>query len=277
MINLGKINKLKVCKNVDFGVYLTDGVEEILLPEKYVPENIRIDDEIEVFIYTDSEDRLIATTLKPKAYVDEFAYLKVKDVNQTGIFMDWGLEKDLFVPYKYAISDVKEGKYYVVKVILDKVSYRIIGILNYKHFFRYDNVRLNPRDNVDLLVFQKTDLGYQVIVNGQYNGLVYLNEVYEELKIGQKLTGFVKKIREDNKIDISVKPLGYDGALEAMPKILEMLKQNECFLPYNSKSNPEDIKRVFHMSKKVFKQAIGGLYKKRKIIIEDKGIRLISN
>ncbi len=275
MIKLGELNKLRICKKVDFGVYLTDGKEEILLPEKYLPNDIKIDEEIEVFIYTDSEDRLIATTLKPLASVNEFAFLKVKDINQTGIFLDWRLEKDLFVPYKYSIPNISTGKYFVVKVVLDKISYRIIGILNHKYFFNYDSVNLNPRDKVNLLVFQKNDLGYQVVVENKYYGLIYSNEIFKELQIGDKLIGYVKKIRDDNKIDISIKPPGYDGTLKAMPEILELLKKNNGFLPYNSKSDPKDIQKVFHMSKRVFKQAIGGLYKERKIQIEDNGIRLI--
>jgi predicted RNA-binding protein (virulence factor B family) len=189
--------------------------------------------------------------------------------------MDWGLEKELFVPYKYSISDVKEGKSYVVKAVLDNFSGRVIGIINPKYFFRYESVELNIRDKVDLLVYQRNNLGYQVIVNEQYYGLIYENEIYDTIKIGQRLEGFVKKIRDDLKIDITLKSFGYDSAIEAMPKILFLLEQNKGFLPYNSKSNPEDIKNKFKMSKKVFKQAIGGLYKKRKILITDKGIELV--
>jgi predicted RNA-binding protein (virulence factor B family) len=275
LIEIGKFNKLEICRQVDFGIYLTDGVDEILLPEKYIPENAEIGDKIDVFIYTDSEDRLIATTLNPKVSVNKFAYLKVSDINNVGVFMDWGLEKELFVPYKYSISDVKEGKSYVVKAVLDNFSGRVIGIINPKYFFRYESVELNIRDKVDLLVYQRNNLGYQVIVNEQYYGLIYENEIYDTIKIGQRLEGFVKKIRDDLKIDITLKSFGYDSAIEAMPKILFLLEQNKGFLPYNSKSNPEDIKNKFKMSKKVFKQAIGGLYKKRKILITDKGIELV--
>lgn len=275
MIQIGEYNNLEVAREVEFGVYLTDGTDDILLPGKYVPKNTIVGDVLDVFVYTDSEDRPIATTLKPKAAVGEFAYLDVKDVTDIGAFLDWGLEKDLFVPFKAQQVELNKGDKIVVKVVLDEVTNRVMGVSRIRSVMDEYIVDLEEGQEVDLMVYQETELGLMVVINNKYSGLVYRNEIFENISIGDERKGYVKRIREDEKVDITFRKPGYEATLGAIPFILDLLEKNDGFLPYHSKSDPEDIKKVFQMSKKVFKQAVGGLYKERKIIIEDNGIRLM--
>lgn len=275
LIYIGEYNDLQVAREVDFGLYLTDGEEEVLLPEKYIPKGTSIGDTISVFVYTDSEDRPIATTLTPKAVVNDFAYLKVKDVVEIGAFLDWGLEKDLFVPFKAQQRPLIVGEQVVVKVVLDEVTDRVMGITRIRTVLDEYIADLSEGQEVDIMAYEQTDLGFSVIIDRRYPGLVYTDEVFEPLQIGDKRKAFVKRIRDDEKVDITLRKPGYGAAVGAMPTILNMLEQNDGFLPYHSKTDPEVIKDVFQMSKKVFKQAIGGLYKERKIVIEADGIRLI--
>lgn len=275
MIRIGEYNTLKVDREVDFGMYITDGEEDVLLPSKYIPKGTKVGDDVEVFVYTDSEDRPIATNLKPNAAVGEFGYMEVKDVTEIGAFLDWGLEKDLFVPFKAQQADLVKGEMVVVKVVLDEVTDRVMGVTRIRSVLDEYIVDIDEGQEVDLMVYGETELGMMVIINNQYSGLVYKNEIFEEIQIGDTCKGYVKKLRDDEKLDITLRKPGYDAALGAIPTILNMLTDNNGFLPYHSKSDPEDIKRVFQMSKKVFKQAIGGLYKERKIVIENDGIRLV--
>lgn len=275
MIQIGEYNNLEVAREVEFGVYLTDGTDDILLPGKYVPKNTIVGDVLDVFVYTDSEDRPIATTLKPKAAVGEFAYLDVKDVTDIGAFLDWGLEKDLFVPFKAQQVELNKGDKIVVKVVLDEVTNRVMGVSRIRSVMDEYIVDLEEGQEVDLMVYQETELGLMVVINNKYSGLVYRNEIFENISIGDERKGYVKRIREDEKVDITFRKPGYEATLGAIPFILDLLEKNDGFLPYHSKSDPEDIKKVFQMSKKVFKQAVGGLYKERKITIEDNGIRLM--
>lgn len=274
MLKIGSYNELVVERVVDFGLYLNPKPDEVLLPLKYVPENTRPGDSLRVFVYTDSEDRPVATTLEPKAVVGEFAYLQAKDIAPFGAFMDWGLEKDLLVPSSQQQDRMKAGKSYVVKVCLDEMSGRVYGTNRITH-----NCDKNPKDlsegeKVDLLIYGITKIGIMAVVNNRYSGLLYRNEVYAPLSIGDKTTGYIGRIREDGKITLTLKSPGYQSVIGSGSGILEILKKRGGFIPCHDKSSPDEIRRIFSMSKKEFKKAIGGLYKAGSIHITDKGIQI---
>ncbi|NTW23351.1 MAG: GntR family transcriptional regulator [Lentimicrobium sp.] len=273
----GKYNTLNISKVVDFGVYL-DGEQlgEILLPMKWVPEGTRPNSSLEVFIYFDSEDRLIATTMKPYAQVGEFALLKAKAVNEVGAFMDWGLDKDLLVPYREQKAKMIADRFYLVYIYADPKSGRIAGSARLERFFDPEPAALNPGEEVDLIIWAKSDLGYKAIINNQHEGLLYESEIFQELERGQHLKGFVVKIREDGKIDLNLNKPGFEKVDELSAKILEMLKQHKGFLGVSDKSPADEIYLLFGVSKKTFKKAVGGLFKQRLIEIEPDGIRLVS-
>lgn len=274
-MNIGKYNDGEVVKEVDFGLYLEIGEEEVLLPNKYVPEGTEIGDVLNIFLYKDSEDRLIATTLTPKVEVGEFAYLEVKDTNRIGAFLDWGLEKDLFVPHREQRGKMRRGKSYVVRVYLDEETDRIVATEKFDRFIDHSELDVAEKDEVDILIYRYTDLGVEVIINNKYYGLVYEDDIYKNLKIGQRYKGYIKKIREDNKIDISLRKTGYGRVEDGKNKILKKLKEKDGFLPLNDKSSPYDIKNELHISKGTFKDAIGGLYREKIINITDEGIKLV--
>lgn len=276
MMEIGKFNTLRIVKTVDFGIYLDGGgFGEILLPKRYVPENYEIDDMIEVFIYNDSEDRLTAITDKPYAMVGEFALLKAVSVNTVGAFLDWGLPKDLLVPFGEQNLKMEEGKSYIVAIYLDAESNRIVASSKLDKFL--DNIPIDVEEGqeVDLFICQSTELGYKAIINNTHWGMLYKNEVFQPLNKGQNIMGFVKKIRDDEKIDLCLDKPGYEKIDELSQMILTLLKENDGFIPLNDKSSSEAIYGQFHQSKKTFKKAIGSLYKKRFISIEKDGIRLI--
>lgn len=277
MTEIGRTNRLKVVKKLDFGVYL-DGQElgEILLPQRYVPEECEVDDYLEVFIYFDSEDRLIATTLKPYAQVDEFAYLNVVSVNAVGAFLDWGLMKDLLVPFREQQQNMQEGKSYIVHVYLDKESKRIVASAKIDKFL--DNVPpdYSAGQEVDLLIAGETELGYNAIINHTHYGMLYRNEVFQPLAKGMRLKGFIKKVRDDDKIDLSLQKPGYDRIEPVSAMILKKLEENHGFLNLTDKSDPEYIHIKLNISKKAFKMAVGALYKARLISIREDGIYLNS-
>lgn len=275
MLQLGKMNKLKVLKEVEFGLYLDGEVDEILIPKRYVPEGTKIGDDLDVFLYRDSEDRLIATTDLPKAFVDDFAYLQVKETNKYGVFLDWGIAKDLFVPFQEQNGRMEPGKNYVVKVYIDHETNRIVASARLEHFLDDSPENLREREEISIIPFKTTDLGIKVIINQQYEGLIYHNEIFEQIYFGKKTTGYIKKIRENGKIDVSLKPIGYSANTNQQTKILLKLKNKGGFLPYHDKSAPEAIYNEFEMSKRDFKQAIGGLMKENIIKIEPNGIKLI--
>ena len=276
MTQIGKINKLRVIKEVDFGVYL-DGEElgEILLPQKYVPADYETDGMIDVFIYLDSEDRLIATTEKSVAMVGEFALLKVASVTKFGAFLDWGLPKDLLVPFREQKQKMEEGKSYVVFIYLDEESQRIAASAKPDKFLDLKPIKYTEGEEVDLLIYDKTDIGYKAIIEGTHSGILYENEVFQKLEMGQQTKGYIKKIREDNKIDLSLQKSGYENVDEVSKKILALLKEQDGFIPVTDKSPPEVISDIFGVSKKTFKKSIGALYKKRLISIDDDGIKSI--
>ncbi|HEX3008637.1 MAG TPA: S1-like domain-containing RNA-binding protein [Bacteroidales bacterium] len=277
MVELGKYNKLKVVKKLDFGVYL-DGEEqgEILLPLRYVPENCEVDDEVEVFIYFDSEDRIIATTEKPLAQVEEFAYLRVVSVNTIGAFLDWGLMKDLLVPFREQKQKMEEGKFYLVFVYLDKDSNRIVASAKLDQFLDNTPPDYSTGQEVDLVIASQTDLGFNAIVNNTHWGMLYKNEVFKPLSKGMKLKGYIKKVREDDKIDLSLNRLGYGKIDDISAKLLKKIEDNGGRLDLTDKSDPELIYLKLNMSKKVFKMAVGALYKERLITITPQGLVLNS-
>ncbi|MDB4335018.1 S1-like domain-containing RNA-binding protein [bacterium] len=275
MAEIGKYNHLRVVKELDFGLYLDGGeLGEILLPRRYVPPHCEVDSELEVFIYLDSEDRVIATTEEPLGTVGEFAYLKAVSVGKIGAFMDWGLMKDLLVPFREQKLKVEEGRSYVTYIYLDDESNRIVGSCKVEKYL--DNIppEFKLQQEVDLMIFAVSPLGYKAIINGTHSGVLYENEVFQNLRIGDKLKGYIKKVREDDKIDLSLQPEGYKKMDDLSEKIMAVLKQNENFLDVTDKSPAERISALFGMSKKNYKKAVGGLYKKGIITMEDNGIKL---
>lgn len=276
MLNIGNYNTLRIIKILSFGAYLDGGEgKEILLPTRYVPDGAQVGDDVEVFIYHDNEGRLIATTLHPKAVVGEFAFMQVKSVNTTGAFLDWGLMKDLLVPYKEQKLTMREGKWYLVYVRLDHVTGRIMASARIEKFLNNIPPKYKFNQEVDLLVADDTEIGYKVIVNNLHWGMVYHNQVFQRLEKGEHLKGYVKEIREDDKLDISLAPLGYQKVDGVAQTILQALQVQNGFLPVHDKSDPEVIYSLFRCSKKAFKQAIGALYRQHRIALEPDGIRLI--
>jgi len=275
MIKIGEDNILKVLRETSVGLFLGDEEgNDVLLPNKYVEEDFKIDDEIKVFVYKDSEDRIIATTLAPKIKVGEFAYLKAKASTSFGTFMDWGLEKDLLVPFRQQASEIESGKWYVVYMYLDTETDRLVGSTRVNHFINFDDVDLEEGDKVTVLVTSVSEIGFSLIVNNQYKGLAYKNETFKKVTPGEKHFAYVKKIREDNRLDISFHKQGYKAVEKNTVQILEKLMQNKSFLPLNDKSTPEEIAAFLEMSKKTFKKAIGALYKQKIITIKNDGIYL---
>ena len=276
MTEIGKINHLYVVKEVDFGIYLDGGdLGEILMPKRYVPEGTQPEDTIEAFIYLDSEDRLVATTEKPLAMVDEFALLEVVSVTQVGAFLNWGLPKDLFVPFREQRQPMEEGKKYLVFVYLDINTKRIAASSKIEQYL--DNIPIDYDENeeVDLIIVNETDLGFNAIIDNSHLGILYKNEVFQTLNPGDKVQGYIKKIRTDGKIDLRLDKIGYEKITSFVDRIIVELQKNNGFLPLTDKSSPEEIYKTFKISKKNFKAAIGALYKKRFISLEDDGIRLI--
>ena len=273
MIELGNYNTLKILRETDVGLFLgDDDVDDLLLPSKYVPDEFNIGDDISVFCYLDHEERPIATTLKPLIKRNTFGWLKVAEVNEFGAFMDWGLEKHLLVPFREQQIKMIEGESYVVFCYLDEKSFRLVASSRLNKFAKNEEISLNPNDEVDLLVSRQSELGWDVIINNKYQGLVFNSEVFQPMQVGGTLKGYVKKIREDNKVDVVLKPIGYLGLEPAAKKIFEQLELAGGYISLHDKSAPEEIQEMFQMSKKTFKKAIGTLYRNRKIEIKNDGI-----
>lgn len=277
MVRIGRKCTLEVVKLVDHGAYLDGGpYGEILLPKRYVTDDCQVEDDVEVFVSFDSEDRIVATTDFPVAMVGEFAYLSVVDVTNYGAFLDWGLpSKHLFVPFREQTVKMEVGKSYVVYIYVDDKSGRIAASAKYNKFLNDDFVEFKVGDEVDLLIARQTDIGYTVIINGTHSGIIYTNEVFKPIHIGDKITGFVKKIRDDGKVDIALEKQGYEKVDPVAENILSALNANDGFMELNDKSNPELIKSKLGISKKTFKKAIGALYKNKQIVLEKEGIRLL--
>jgi len=278
MIKIGQYNTLTILRDTKVGLFLGNGneAEDILLPNKYVPSDFRIGDEIAVFVYLDHEERPVATTLEPYILLNEFALLRVNYINQVGAFMDWGMEKDILVPYKEQARPMEKGKRYLVYLYMDEKTNRLVASSKTNQFLSNDNLTVNKFEEVDLIVSHITEVGINVIINEQHKGLLYKDEVYDDsIRTGDRMRGYIKNIRPDNKIDVSLQKLGYENVEPNAEKILDELRASRGFLRLNDNSHPEDIKTVLKMSKKTFKKAIGALYKEKRIDIKDDGIYLL--
>lgn len=273
-LRIGEYNELEVSRESPHGIYLHSSKGEILMPNRYVTPEMKAGDIIRVFVYTDSEDRLVAITQEPKATVGEFASLLVKDVTTVGAFLDWGLDKDLLLPYREQLHPVQQGDHVVVYLITDPKTERVIAISKIQAFIQAEPEELEDKQAVELMIYDQTPLGYKALINRKYSGLLYKNELFEEVRLGEVKNGFIKKIREDGKIDVSLQQQGVKGMRNARGNLLDILKDNDGFLPLHDKSSPEEIYERLGMSKKSFKKAVGNLYREKKIRMTEQGIEL---
>lgn len=274
-MELGKTNRLTIARLTDFGYFLEDEEQnEVLLPNAYVTEAMNIGEEIDVFLYLDSEERIIATTLKPFAESDEFAYLLCKQVNEIGAFMDWGIMKDLFVPFREQLVKFVEGQSYLVFIYIDEVTDRILGSSKENDFLFFDDIKLQDAEEVDLLIYKETDLGFNCIVNNLHKGLIFRSDIHKKISPGDKIKGYVKKVREDGKLDIVLEPMGYRNVIDKYAEvILATIKERpELMKNMSDKSSTDFVNEHFGMSKKAFKRGLGYLYKNGVIVIKDDGI-----
>ena len=282
MVEVGKYNLLKVIRAVDFGVYLDDGADGILLPKRFVPTATSIGDELKVFLYHDGEDRIIATTQEPKGVLDDIVKLRAVTVTPHGAFLDIGLMKDIFVPKSKQIFDMRVNGDYLVKIYLDEQTGRIAATEKLEPYLSNEELTVKELEVVDLIVYRRTDIGYVCIINNQHTGVLHFNEIYRNIGVGDKFKGFIKKIypvsndKDDRfRIDVAAGKPGYNRVEDEAGKVLRLLRENSGYLPYNDKSKPEDIYDFFGMSKKTFKMTTGNLYKERKISFEKTGIKLV--
>jgi predicted RNA-binding protein (virulence factor B family) len=275
MMKVGDYNTLKVLRAVDFGVYLDDGIEGILLPKRFMPEGLSVGDEVKVFVYHDSEGRLLATTQQPKGVVGDIVKLKAVTVTNQGAFLDWGLMKDIFVPKSKQLSGMREGAEYLVKIYIDEQTGRVAATEKIEPFLSNENLTVKEKDMVDLVVYRRTDIGYLVIINNKHTGVLHFNEIFQSIGAGDKMKAFIKTIRPENKIDVVVGKPGYERVEDEASKILRLLQENNGYLPYHDKSDPEEIYSFFAMSKKAFKMATGNLYKQQKITFTKTGLKLV--
>lgn len=283
MIHVGEYNTLPVKKDLAFGLILEDGKEGILLPKRFAPKGAKPGDKIKVFLYHDSEDRLIATTQHPKGILGDIVLLRVVSVTPLGAFLDWGLMKDLFVPKSRQLSGMRKGGDYLVKIYLDEQTGRLAASEKIDAYLSNENLTVQEKDVVDLTVLRRTDIGYVVIINNIHTGVLHFNEVFREIRVGDKFKGFIKNILPAEKspsgetqIDVVAGRPGYERVEDAAEKVLRLLKEHKGRLPYHDKSDPEEIYSFFGMSKKTFKMTTGLLYKERKIKLTDEGIELVS-
>lgn len=275
MIALGKYNTLEILRSTSVGLFLGDEEgHDVLLPNKYVPKSYEIGDMLEIFCYLDYGERPITTTLKPYIVRNTFSLLRVAEVNEIGAFMDWGLEKHLLVPFSEQRSKMQEGQSYVVHCYLDEKTFRLVASNKLDKFLEKETLSLTEMEEVDLIVTRQTDLGWEVIINDMYKGLIFKNEIFKKIAIGDTMKGYVKQIRDDKKIDISLEPIGVTKLEPMAQTIFERLQKENGFLGLHDKSDPDDIKNTLQMSKKNFKKGIGALYRERKIIIKADGIYL---
>jgi len=279
VIHIGQHQELTILRHTTVGLYLGDdeGDEDVLLPNKYCPENFELGDKLNVFVYRDYEERKIATNLMPKILLHQFALLRVTSVSNIGAFLDWGLEKELLVPFREQRQKMEEGRWYIVYLDIDEKTDRLYATNKIEKRLSNAPLTVAEGDAVDLIVMKKTDLGFSVIVNQLHEGLIFDSDIFTKLNIGDKVKGYVKVIREDSKLDISLQPIGFENFNDPnCEMILKKLKIQKGFLPVSDKSTPEEIYKQFGISKKAYKKAIGTLYKQRKVTLEPEGIRLVS-
>lgn len=275
-IELGKFNQLEVVKLVDFGMYLDGGEEgEILLPTRYVPEDCKVGDWLNVFLYLDNEERLIATTLTPLVQVGEFACLEVSWVNQFGAFLNWGLMKDLFVPFSEQKMKMQVGNKYVIHAYIDDESFRIVASAKVDRYLSKEKAPYQPGEEVNILIWQKTDLGFKAIIENMYSGLLYDSEIFQTLHTGDTLKAYIKQVREDGKIDLILQKPGFEKVDDFSKTLYHYIADHGGRIGLNDKSPAEEIYDVFGVSKKTFKKAVGDLYKKRLILLHEDGIELV--
>tara|TARA_R110000850_G_scaffold274786_2_gene412796 strand:- start:29882 stop:30712 length:831 start_codon:yes stop_codon:yes gene_type:complete len=276
MIQLGQYNELDIIRETPQGLYLADKeANEVLLPTKYIPENFQIWDTLRVFVYLDHEERPVATTLEPYITLGKFAYLRCMEVNEIGAFMDMGLEKQLFVPFKEQARPMKEGNWYIVYMYLDEKTNRLVGSSKTKKYLSNENITLQKFNKVNILVTHLTEKGANVIINQKHEGLIYIENIFEDIRTGDQMEAYIKKVRDDGKIDVVIQPEGYKSIEPNAEFILDELKAAGGFLPLHDKSSPDDIKNQLGLSKKLFKKAIGALYKDKMISIQEDGIELL--
>jgi predicted RNA-binding protein (virulence factor B family) len=276
-VRVGQYNTMKVSRRVDFGFYLDDGEEGILLPKRFAPGTLRIGDELEVFVYHDSDNRLVATTQRPNAVAGEIAKMKAVAVTKQGAFLDWGLMKDLFVAKSQQLGGMREGVEYLVKLYIDEMTGRVAATEKIESLLSNDPLTVKELDVVDLVVYRQSELGYVMIINNLHTGLLHNNEIFTTLHVGDKMKGFIKTIRPDNKIDVVLGKPGFQKVEDGAAKILRLLHENDGYLPYHDKSDPQEVYDFFGMSKKTFKMTTGGLYKQKKINFTKTGIQLIGD
>ena len=278
MIHIGEYNTLEILRENIPGLFLSDDEgNEVLLPNRYVPKEFKIWDKLEVFVYLDNDERLVAVTDRPYITKGDFALLRCNDVTNHGAFLDWGMVKELFCPFKEQAFKMKKGGWYLVHCYLDEETNRLVASSKTNHFLDNKELTVNQFDEVDIIVSHPSEIGMNVIVNKKHRGLIFNEDIFKDLSVGDKLKGIVKKIRPDNKLDISLGQIGYRNIEPNAETVLNELEDNSGYLQLTDKSSPEHIKETLQMSKKSFKKAIGSLYKQRLIIIEDDGIRLIKN
>jgi predicted RNA-binding protein (virulence factor B family) len=276
MVEIGKINRLQMLRKTEFGIFLDGGtLGDILLPNRYAPDSFQEGDALEVFVFLDSEDRLTATTERPMALADQFAYLRVVSTTPVGAFLDWGMPKDLLVPFREQKEKMLLGRSYIVRIYLDRASNRLVASSKIDKFLDLEEPSFAEGDEVDLLIAARTDLGYKAIVNQRFWGMIFHNQVFKPLSRGTQTKGFVKQVRPDGKIDLTLQKTGYEKVTDLAEQILQFLKEEGGFLPFDAKSSAEDISKNFGVSKKSFKQALGALYKKRLVLFENGGTRLV--
>lgn len=274
MVRMGEYNLLKVIKEKPMGVFVDDGEEGILLPIRFIPKGTKTGDELNVFLYYDSEDRPIATTQKPYGILGDIVKLKVVDVTHQGAFLDWGLMKDLFIPKSKMKTHMVRNGEYLVKIVMDERTGRLSATEKLEPYLSNENLTIKEKEIVNLTVYRQTDIGYEVIINNIHKGILHNNEIYRNISIGDKFEGFIKNILPENKIDVAAGKPGYNRVEDESEKIIRLLKENDRYLPYHDKSSPEEIYSFFEMSKKTFKMTTGNLYKQHKIIFTKTGIQL---
>jgi predicted RNA-binding protein (virulence factor B family) len=282
MIKVGEYNLLKVLRLVEFGAYLEDGAQGLLLPKRFVPAGIEIDDIIKVFVYHDGEDRLIATTQEPKGILGDIVKLRAVTVNPQGAFLDNGLMKDMFVPKSKQVMGMRVNGDYLVKIFLDEQTGRLAATEKIEPFLSNETLTVKELEEVDLTVFRRTDIGYVCIINNVHTGVLHHNEIYRSIGVGDKFRGFIKKIYPESpgktdrfRIDVAAGKKGYQRVEDEAGKVLRLLQENNGYLPYHDKSSPDEIYDFFAMSKKTFKMTTGNLFRQRKISFEKTGIKLV--
>lgn len=277
MLTAGQYHSLPIQRITTVGAFLEDGGEGLLLPKRFVPKGAMVGDVLEVFVYHDSEDRLIATTQRPFAVVGDIAYLEAVSSGLKGAFLDWGLMKDLFVPKSKQLMGMRIGGKYLVKLFIDEQTGRVAATEKFEHTLSNEELTVKEKEAVQLIVYRRTPLGYVVIINNKHTGLLHHGDVFRDLEVGDKLEGFIKTIREENKIDVVAGKSGYTKVMDEAGRILQLLEEHNGYLPYHDKSDPEAIYEFFGMSKKTFKMTVGKLYKERLVELTKTGIKLVKD